>query len=115
MTEEFIQKMKGRLLEEKQAVQVKIDELTLPEEEMENPDLGDLGLDAADDILNESLLSVHRSILDKIDSALARVENGSYGVCQICGAPISEAALEAEPWAEHCSVCGHNRTFNEEE
>lgn len=113
LNQEFLQKMKSRLKEEKISVETKINELLKPEESMENPDEGDLGFDATDDILNESLLAVHRTVLEKIENALKNIENNTYGLCLQCGAPISEAALELEPWAEHCSVCGRNRTIIE--
>jgi RNA polymerase-binding transcription factor DksA len=35
----------------------------------------------------------------QIDEALARIENGTYGICVISGDPIPKARLEAIPWA----------------
>jgi DnaK suppressor protein len=106
LSENFLAKIKVRLEEEKEIVENKIIELSQPEEGIENPDEDDLGQDATDDILQESLLAVHRNILSKIDEALFRVDKGVYGSCEICGAPISETDLEREPWAEHCAACG---------
>lgn len=40
-----------------------------------------------------------------IDMALERVENGSYGLCQACGKPISNERLEAVPHARLCITC----------
>lgn len=40
-----------------------------------------------------------------VDSALARLDAGTYGACQRCGKPIAEARLEALPWAAHCIDC----------
>jgi DnaK suppressor protein len=40
-----------------------------------------------------------------IDMALERVENGSYGLCQACGKPISNERLEAVPHARLCIHC----------
>jgi len=40
--------------------------------------------------------------LDKLDRALARIEEGTYGVCQKTGKQISEERLEAYPEAEEC-------------
>lgn len=44
-------------------------------------------------------------LLDKINGALKRIENGEYGVCQICGKPISEERLSFVPYAENCIKC----------
>lgn len=108
LSEEFLQKIKVRLEEEKTNVEAKINEWSKPEEPLENPDEDDLGQDATEDILQESLLAVHKNILEKIEEALFRIDKGTYGTCQICGAPIDETVLEREPWAEYCSVCGRN-------
>jgi DnaK suppressor protein len=43
--------------------------------------------------------------LAEIADALARVEQGRYGVCEKCGQPISAARLEARPVARTCIVC----------
>lgn len=43
--------------------------------------------------------------LGLIDGALARIENGSYGLCQNCGQPIAPERLEALVWAQDCIAC----------
>lgn len=40
--------------------------------------------------------------LAEIRDALVRLDDGTYGVCQTCGEPISPARLEAVPWARNC-------------
>jgi len=105
LTQEFIQKMQTRLLEEKTQVESKIAGFKKPEEPMDNPDIEDLSNDATEDILEEQLLAVHKNILIRIEDALLRIKDGTYGRCMICGAEISEEDLEKEPWAEHCRAC----------
>jgi RNA polymerase-binding protein DksA len=41
-------------------------------------------------------------IIQEIDAALARIENGTYGTCGVCGRPIGEERLEAVPYATLC-------------
>ena len=43
-----------------------------------------------------------REHLAQIDAALRRVEDGSYGVCEVCGGQIDPARLEARPTARTC-------------
>lgn len=43
--------------------------------------------------------------LAKIEAALSRMADGSYGYCQSCGAPISLSKLEADPTATICDKC----------
>ncbi|HOZ55744.1 MAG: RNA polymerase-binding transcription factor [Parcubacteria group bacterium ADurb.Bin316] len=105
LDQNFIEKMQTRLIEEKERVEAEIKKLKTPEEPMDNPDIEDLSNDATEDLLEEQLLAVHKNILAKIDDALLRIKDGTYGRCLICGAEISEEDLEKEPWAEHCRSC----------
>ena len=43
--------------------------------------------------------------LDEIFSAQARLEAGTFGVCEACGRPIPIARLRAMPTARHCAPC----------
>jgi DnaK suppressor protein len=44
-------------------------------------------------------------LLAAIDAALARIDEGTYGVCVNCGAQIAPERLEAMPWATLCIDC----------
>ena len=41
-----------------------------------------------------------------IDHALARIEAGTYTICEICGGPISAERHEVVPWSATCVECG---------
>ncbi len=43
--------------------------------------------------------------LAQIDQALARIENGKYGICDSCGNPIGDERMEAMPHATLCINC----------
>lgn len=45
------------------------------------------------------------TVLAEIDSALARIEAGTYGICTNCGEEIPVERLEAYPWASLCIAC----------
>ena len=49
-----------------------------------------------------ALLDQQVDLLEEIDAALARIDDGTYGTCLECGAPIAEARLEARPWTGYC-------------
>ncbi|MET0820214.1 MAG: TraR/DksA C4-type zinc finger protein [Aeromicrobium sp.] len=46
-----------------------------------------------------------RARLVDVDAALDRLEQGTYGVCERCGAPIPQERLEARPVARTCVPC----------
>jgi RNA polymerase-binding protein DksA len=45
------------------------------------------------------------SQLALVETALARIDAGTFGRCTRCGKPIALERLEALPWAEHCIGC----------
>ena len=44
-------------------------------------------------------------VLAEIDSALEKIEAGTYGICSNCGKDITPERLEAYPWASLCIDC----------
>jgi DnaK suppressor protein len=52
-----------------------------------------------------SLAASHREILGQTERALARIEDGTYGICERCGNPIGKARLQAFPRATLCMTC----------
>jgi DnaK suppressor protein len=44
-------------------------------------------------------------ILQAIEEALWRMEQGTYGICRDCGEPIAPARLNAIPWTRACIAC----------
>lgn len=42
------------------------------------------------------------TMLEEVRRARARVAEGSYGICEVCGEQIPEGRLEARPWATRC-------------
>ncbi|MCD6124426.1 TraR/DksA C4-type zinc finger protein [bacterium] len=52
------------------------------------------------------LLAAHKQkILDAVDEALFRIEQGTYGKCRGCGKNIEMERLKAIPYAEYCLSC----------
>jgi len=44
-------------------------------------------------------------ILELVDGALKRVEDGTYGICEECGEPIPAERLDAIPYTPYCVRC----------
>ncbi len=56
-----------------------------------------------------AMISQARDRLAEIDAALARLDDGSYGVCERCGQPIGDERLAARPAATTCVRCAAKR------
>ncbi len=67
--------------------------------------LGDVATATFDREMASTLEENSTHVLGAIDEALARIEEGTFGVCQRCGNPIAEERLEALPWAILCIDC----------
>jgi len=61
-----------------------------------------------------ALIQMKSETLNKIDAALRRLEDGSYGDCFECGDEISEARLRALPFAVRCKDCEEARETAEQ-
>lgn len=52
-----------------------------------------------------SLSDSERTLVQQIDQAIARIDDGNYGTCTHCGNPLMEKRLEAVPWTPYCLDC----------
>ena len=67
----------------------------------DNP-MGDLASATLDREVDYTLTENSEQVLAEIDSALQRIEDGTYGKCGVCGKEIGVERLEAYPWASLC-------------
>lgn len=112
LTKEQIGKLQAQLQQDRKAALG-----TVQDEIQRTGDPDDLSLekipsDAGDrseaDLETDTTISMaqrHAGQLQEIDAALARIADGSYGVCEECGGNIGAARLEAQPIARLCIAC----------
>ena len=67
--------------------------------------LGETATATLDREIDYSLEENSGQVLRAIDAALQRIEDGTFGICESCGQPISEERLEAIPYATQCIDC----------
>ena len=72
---------------------------TLQEENVNHPDLADRASSETDRAIELRARDRQRKLISKIDSALQRIEDNTYGYCEETGEPISLKRLEARPIA----------------
>ena len=112
LTKKEITDLRVRLEEER--IQLDAQLTTIEEDSFastQSDSSGDVGLDdePADagtaTFEREKDLSIEnnvRDLLHKIDRALKRIDDGTYGICDICGKPIEKARVKALPYVDLC-------------
>ena len=68
-------------------------------------DVVDFALDSAQDELNSQLAEVESRELKQIETAISKISNGTYGLCELCQKNIPLARLQALPYASNCIEC----------
>ena len=63
--------------------------------------MADMGSDVYEQDFTLGMAETERAILEEIDTALQRIEDKTFGVCQMTGKPITKARLDAKPWAKY--------------
>jgi RNA polymerase-binding protein DksA len=61
--------------------------------------MADLGTDNYEQEFTLGLVEKERNLLREINDALAKIQNGTFGLCEGTGKPIGKPRLEAQPWA----------------
>jgi RNA polymerase-binding protein DksA len=71
--------------------------------------MADIGSDNFEQDFTLSLLENEEGTLEQIEKALVRIEDGTYGNCENCGAAIPRARLQAIPYAMRCVECARKQ------
>ncbi|HEX6420652.1 MAG TPA: TraR/DksA C4-type zinc finger protein [Acidimicrobiales bacterium] len=96
--------LRGVLEEERARLTAQIASLTVGHDEspLYDDNFADSGQVAAEQGENKALLSQLEDQLEEVDHALAKMDDGTYGLCERCGQPIAEPRLEAMPATRFC-------------
>jgi RNA polymerase-binding protein DksA len=95
------EKLKSRLAE----LDAEVAELDVKTTKLMSPNKGDQANQIQRLETNEALETHHEKEITQIRHALHRIEQGTYGICDNCGADIAPARLEAQPAATRCINC----------
>ena len=71
--------------------------------------MADIGSDNYEQEFSLSLMENEGAALDKIQASLDRIEEGTYGACEECGAKIPKTRLNAIPYATLCVKCASHQ------
>jgi DnaK suppressor protein len=103
-----IGKFKKLLLKEREQIVGEVKQIVESSKEMGQDGIQDIGDEAANIYNKQVLLSLNeneRVRLKEVDESLDRIENGTYGICEECGGPITIKRLEVRPVAKYCVPC----------
>jgi DnaK suppressor protein len=112
LTKTTITKFKAMLLEKRSEILQNVASMEDETLRRQRSDLSNMPFHMADAGTNSyeientlGLMDNERKLVEEIDDALTRIENGTYGICQVGGERISKERLQAIPWARYCVVC----------
>ncbi|MBN2232316.1 MAG: RNA polymerase-binding protein DksA [Deltaproteobacteria bacterium] len=108
MTKEQLEHFRQVLEDEKRTIIEKMDQMKRGDIHTQREDMLD-DADAASVEVDHNLLFRIRGreihLIKKIDEALEKMDQGTYGICDACGEEINIARLEARPVAPLCISC----------
>jgi RNA polymerase-binding protein DksA len=67
--------------------------------------MADVGTENYDQEFTLGLIENEQSTLEQVQTALGRINEGTYGRCEECGEPIAKPRLQALPYTPHCIEC----------
>ena len=116
MEDKQLEEFREMLVEEKRnllkkAMHTLKNEIELSKEDM--ADEADLASVLTDQNLSLRLRGRERSLIDKIDLALKRIEAGEFGECVVCEEEISLKRLKARPVTTMCIACKEDQERRE--
>jgi DnaK suppressor protein len=114
---ELKQMLEGRRRELQAQVQGKMRDVRASGEVNKLTEVFDAGESSENDIQEDielALIQMKAETLNKVDDALRRLEQGSYGNCFECGDEIAEKRLRALPFAVRCKDCEEAKELAEQ-
>jgi len=100
-TEKYRTKIETRLAD----LQNRLEHVETALDEPTDKDLEDQAIELEDDEVLEAVGRAGLAEIRLLNEALQRISAGSYGECKSCGESISEARLDAVPYAVVCREC----------
>jgi len=101
------ERARRELLEERTQLREQLERLEAAEYESVgySNHIADDGTDAFEQAVGVALQRKIEATLEEVKRALVKLEDGTYGLCEACGARIDRARLEVLPYAGHCLDC----------
>lgn len=111
MNAEMLDRLRKQLLEERASAIAELERYGADpaSERVEPIDVDENFADSAAATAERSevlaLIGTTRERLAEVEAALRKMDEGTYGICEVCERPIAEARLEARPLSLRCVEC----------
>lgn len=115
LTEEELAGFKSNLQERKIQIEKNLNGTAKVMKELRGLELndeGDYAAASAETVIDSAILEQQSNELTEIELALDKIEERTYGVCEMCEEPIGKLRLEVKNFARFCITC---RSINEKE
>jgi DnaK suppressor protein len=111
LTDAQIARLRTRLEAEREVIAARVAgrRRALAQPALRSPDDADWAADSADQSLLARLADRDAKLLHEIERALAKMDAGTYGVCEASGEPIGFARLWTRPWTRHAVAVKEER------
>lgn len=106
MNQEQLKEYKTKLEKERAMVATEVAGDEKPVDFGSDVDHGEEASDKSEEVGNQLAAAEElKGRLNEIDLALARIHNGTYGICEKCGRPIEPEILAIDPESRFCKAC----------
>ncbi len=103
-----IKYFKNILMERKERIVKNLAATNMELEDLKNfevNDEGDYAALCADNLIDHAIQKKQIQELKEIEEALKKIEEGEYGICEMCSEPIKPLRLKIKPHAKYCIIC----------
>ncbi|MCR4941922.1 MAG: RNA polymerase-binding protein DksA [Campylobacter sp.] len=68
-------------------------------------DEADIASISSDELIGQSISAQQQTELAEIETSLKKIEDKTYGICEMCEEDIAMARMKAKPHAKYCIIC----------
>jgi len=104
------EQLRAELQAKKEELSLRLERITANLQRGYNADSKEMAKELEDSEVVDALGNEAREEIAKISAALARLDNGGYGICSECAEPIEAGRMKVYPYADECIECA---TFDE--
>ena len=112
MNKKLLAELKKELTKKKASIMNKMNSKNVTTGDIEIGDEVDTALQSIEREMDFELGGIDTRMIKDIDHAIAKINKGTFGVCECCDEKISDERLKAIPWGRYCKKCQEDAEKN---